>query len=82
MVCGIFIWQYGFKFVVIMVVIMVVYIVFIIWMIVWWMKFCRQVNVVDNKVLIVVVDLLINYDVVKYFNNELFEVLCYDKVLF
>lgn len=81
MVCGIFIYQFGWEFVVIMVCIMVMYIVFIIWIMVWRIKFRRQVNVVDNCVLMVVVDSLINYEVVKYFNNEKYEIGCYDWVL-
>lgn len=47
----------------------------------WRTKFRRQANAADNKAATVAVDSLINYEAVKYFNNEMFEVARYDKAL-
>lgn len=81
MVCGILTWQYGFKFAAITALTMVGYSAFTIWTTAWRTKFRRQANAADNKASTVAVDSLINYDAVKYFNNEPFEVARYDKAL-
>lgn len=47
----------------------------------WRTKFRRQANAADNRGATVAVDSLINYEAVKYFNNEKFEVARYDKAL-
>lgn len=47
----------------------------------WRTKFRRQVNQADNKAATIAVDSLINYEAVKYFNNEKFEVARYDQAL-
>lgn len=47
----------------------------------WRTKFRKQANAADNKGATVAVDSLINYEAVKYFNNEKFEVARYDKAL-
>lgn len=81
MVCGILTWQYGFKFAAITALTMAGYTAFTIWTTAWRTKFRRQANAADNKASTVTVDSLINYDAVKYFNNESFEVARYDKAL-
>ncbi|OBT76319.1 hypothetical protein VF21_03302 [Pseudogymnoascus sp. 05NY08] len=81
MVCGILTWQYGAKFAAITVVTMVAYTAFTIWTTAWRTKFRRQANAADNKASTVAVDSLINYEAVKYFNNEKYEVGRYDKAL-
>lgn len=81
MVCGILTWQYGAKFAAITVLTMVGYTAFTIWTTAWRTKFRRQANAADNKASTVAVDSLINYEAVKYFNNEKFEVARYDKAL-
>ncbi|KAF7558838.1 hypothetical protein G7046_g5308 [Stylonectria norvegica] len=81
MVCGILTWQYGAKFAAITVLTMVGYTAFTIWTTAWRTKFRRQTNAADNKASTVAVDSLINYEAVKYFNNEKFEVARYDKAL-
>lgn len=81
MVCGILSWQYGFKFAAITALTMVGYTAFTIWTTAWRTKFRRQANAADNKASTVAVDSLINYEAVKYFNNEKFEVSRYDKAL-
>lgn len=81
MVCGILTWQYGAKFAAITALTMVGYSAFTIWTTAWRTKFRRQANAADNKASTVAVDSLINYEAVKYFNNEKFEVARYDKAL-
>lgn len=81
MVCGILTWQYGAKFAAITVLTMTAYSAFTIWTTAWRTKFRRQANAADNKASTVAVDSLINYEAVKYFNNEKFEVARYDKSL-
>ncbi|KAI8718348.1 hypothetical protein NCS52_00613500 [Fusarium sp. LHS14.1] len=81
MVCGILTYNYGAKFAVLTVLTMVSYSAFTIWTTAWRTKFRRQANAADNKASTVAVDSLINYEAVKYFNNEKFEVARYDKAL-
>ncbi|KAK2059466.1 ABC transporter [Colletotrichum caudatum] len=81
MVCGILTWQYGANFAAITVLTMVAYTAFTIWTTAWRTRFRRQANAADNRASTVAVDSLINYEAVKYFNNEKFEVARYDKAL-
>ena len=81
MVCGILTYQYGAKFAAITAVIMVGYTAFTIWTTAWRTKFRRAANAADNKASTVAVDSLINYEAVKYFNNEKYEVNRYDYAL-
>lgn len=81
MVCGILTYQYGAKFAVITALTMVTYTAFTIWTTAWRTKFRRQANAADNKGSTVAVDSLINYEAVKYFNNEKYEVGRYDQAL-
>jgi ATP-binding cassette, subfamily B (MDR/TAP), member 7 len=81
MVCGILTWQYGASFAAITLATMSAYTAFTIWTTAWRTKFRRQANAADNKASTVAVDSLINYEAVKYFNNESFEVGRYDKAL-
>lgn len=81
MVCGILSWQYGVKFAAITAVTMTAYTAFTIWTTAWRTKFRRQANAADNKASTVAVDSLINYEAVKYFNNEKFEVSRYNNAL-
>ncbi|KZZ92448.1 transporter ATM1 [Moelleriella libera RCEF 2490] len=81
LVCGILTWQYGVKFAAVTAVTMAGYTAFTIWTTAWRTKFRRQANAADNKASTVAVDSLINYEAVKYFNNEKFEVARYDQAL-
>jgi ATP-binding cassette subfamily B (MDR/TAP) protein 7 len=81
MVCGILTYQYGAKFAAITAITMVGYTTFTIWTTAWRTKFRRQANAADNRASTVAVDSLINYEAVKYFNNEKFEVGRYDQAL-
>ncbi|WEW60629.1 Iron-sulfur clusters transporter atm1, mitochondrial [Emydomyces testavorans] len=81
MVCGILSYQYGPKFAAITAATMVAYSAFTITTTAWRTKFRRKANAADNQGATVAVDSLINYEAVKYFNNEQFEVARYDKAL-
>ncbi|CAK7201701.1 Iron-sulfur clusters transporter atm1, mitochondrial [Sporothrix eucalyptigena] len=81
MVCGILTYQYGYQFAAITVATMAGYTAFTILTTAWRTKFRRQANAADNKASTVAVDSLINYEAVKYFNNEAFEVARYDAAL-
>ncbi|KAI6604762.1 Iron-sulfur clusters transporter atm1, mitochondrial [Pyricularia oryzae] len=81
MVCGILTWQYGAQFAMITAVTMSAYTAFTIWTTAWRTKFRRQANAADNRASTVAVDSLINYEAVKYFNNEKYEVKRYDDAL-
>ncbi|KAI9676941.1 MAG: Iron-sulfur clusters transporter atm1, mitochondrial [Caeruleum heppii] len=81
MVCGILTYQYGAKFAAITAATMVAYTAFTIFTTSWRTKFRKRTNAADNAGATVAVDALINYEAVKYFNNEKFEVGRYDKAL-
>ncbi|KAG9946499.1 ABC transporter-like protein, partial [Aureobasidium melanogenum] len=81
LVCGILTWQYGFKFALITAATMVGYSAFTILTTSWRTKFRKAANAADNKGATVAVDSLINYETVKYFNNERYEVGRYDAAL-
>ncbi|BCS24429.1 ATP-binding cassette Fe/S cluster precursor transporter ATM1 [Aspergillus puulaauensis] len=81
LVCGILTHQYGLKFAAITATTMLAYSAFTITTTAWRTKFRKQANAADNKGATVAVDSLINYEAVKYFNNEKFEVARYDKAL-
>lgn len=81
MVCGILTYQFGWEFAAITALTMGAYTAFTIWTTAWRTKFRRQANAADNKASTVAVDSLINYEAVKYFNNEGYEIGRYDKAL-
>lgn len=81
MVCGILSYQYGPKFAIVTAVTMVAYTGFTISTTSWRTKFRKQANAADNQGATVAVDSLINYEAVKYFNNEKYEVKRYDAAL-
>jgi ATP-binding cassette subfamily B (MDR/TAP) protein 7 len=60
---------------------MVAYTAFTIFTTSWRTKFRKQANAADNRAATVAVDSLINYEAVKYFNNEKYEVARYDQAL-
>jgi len=81
MVCGILTYNYGAQFAAITGATMIAYSVFTIMTTSWRTRFRRQANAADNQGATVAVDTLINYEAVKYFNNEKFEVNRYDQAL-
>ncbi|KAL8874122.1 MAG: hypothetical protein Q9174_000492 [Haloplaca sp. 1 TL-2023] len=81
MVCGILTYQYGPKFAAITASTMFAYSAFTIITTSWRTKFRKQANAADNEGATVAVDSLINFEAVKYFNNEKYEVGRYDAAL-
>lgn len=81
LVCGILTYQFGWKFAVLTVGTMTAYSWFTIATTAWRTKFRKQANAADNKGATVAVDSLINYEAVKYFNNEAYEANRYDSAL-
>ena len=81
MVCGILAYQYGPRFAAITAATMVAYTGFTVITTSWRTKYRKQANAADNQGATVAVDSLINFEAVKYFNNEKFEVGRYDKAL-
>ncbi|KAL9014318.1 MAG: hypothetical protein Q9173_001026 [Seirophora scorigena] len=81
MVCGILTYQYGPKFAAITAVTMTAYTAFTIITTSWRTKFRKQANAADNQGATVAVDSLINFEAVKYYNNEKYEVGRYDSAL-
>jgi ATP-binding cassette subfamily B (MDR/TAP) protein 7 len=81
LVCGILTYQYGWQFALITGSTMAAYSAFTILTTSWRTKFRKQANAADNKAATVAVDSMINYEAVKYFNNEKYEVGRYDTSL-
>ncbi|KEF53722.1 iron-sulfur clusters transporter atm1, mitochondrial [Exophiala aquamarina CBS 119918] len=81
MVCGILTYHYGAQFAAITASTMIAYSAFTITTTSWRTKFRKQANAADNQGATAAVDTLLNYEAVKYFNNEKFEVDRYDKAL-
>ncbi|KAI9830236.1 MAG: Iron-sulfur clusters transporter atm1, mitochondrial [Sarea resinae] len=81
MVCGILTYQYGAKFAAITAATMVAYTAFTIFTTSWRTQFRKKANAADNKGATTAVDALINYEAVKYFNNEKHEIGRYDAAL-
>lgn len=74
---GFFSWHYC----VVVLLVVVIYVVFSIVVTEWRTKFIRAVNEHDSRSNTRAVDSLLNYETVKYFNNEHFEVAEYDREL-
>ncbi|KAF1356655.1 ABC transporter-like protein [Delphinella strobiligena] len=81
LVCGILTWQYGARFAIITAATMAAYTAFTIATTSWRTKFRKAANAADNRGATVAVDSLINYEAVKYFNNEKYEAGRYDAAL-
>ncbi|KAM0791593.1 Iron-sulfur clusters transporter atm1, mitochondrial [Microbotryomycetes sp. NB124-2] len=81
MVCGILSYKFGWDFAAVTLTTMGAYAWFTIKTTAWRTKFRRQANAADNRAATMSVDSLINYDAVKFFNNEKFEVAQYDKAM-
>jgi ATP-binding cassette subfamily B protein len=60
---------------------LVVYIAFTVWVTEWRTKFRKQMNELDSSSHTKAIDSLLNYETVKYFNNEAFEAKRYDESL-
>ncbi|VAH40442.1 unnamed protein product [Triticum turgidum subsp. durum] len=81
MVSSILAYKFGSTFAWITSVSVATYIVFTLALTQWRTKFRTAMNKADNASGAVAVDSLLNYETVKYFNNEQFEVQKYDKYL-
>lgn len=81
LVCGILTYKFGWDFAAITVLAMATYTWFTVKTTSWRTRFRREANKADNKSASVAVDSLINFEAVKHFNNEKFEVARYDKHL-
>lgn len=80
-VCGILTYNYGLQFAAVTLLTMAAYSVFTIKTTAWRTGFRRQANNADNQAASVALDSLINYESVKYFNNEAFQCAKYDESL-
>ena len=81
LVCGILTYQFGWQFAAITASTMAAYTWFTIATTAWRTKFRKAANAADNKGATVELDSLINYEAVKYFNNEAYETRRYDTAL-
>lgn len=80
-VFGYLLWHYEIWFAVIVALSLVCYIAYTILVTNWRTRYRRQVNELDAKASSRAVDSLLNYETVKYFNNEAFEASRYDNTL-
>ena len=81
LVAGILLTQYDPWFAVITVVTVVIYITLTFFITNWRMKYRHRMNAKDSEANSQAIDSLINYETVKYFNNEKFEHRRYGKTL-
>ena len=81
MVCGILTYNYGISFAAVTFATMLAYSIFTIKTTSWRTMFRRQANNADNQAASVALDSLINYESVKYFNNELYQASKYESAL-
>ncbi|KAF8170432.1 iron-sulfur clusters transporter ATM1 [Pholiota molesta] len=81
LVCGILTYKFGWDFAAITALAMVAYTWFTVRTTSWRTRFRREANKADNKAATVAVDSLINFEAVKHFNNEKYEIAQYDKHL-
>ncbi|XP_022859195.1 ABC transporter B family member 25, mitochondrial isoform X4 [Olea europaea var. sylvestris] len=81
MVSGILAYKFGAPFAWITSLSVAAYIIFTLTVTQWRTKFRKEMNKADNDANTRAIDSLINYETVKYFNNEAFEVEKYDEFL-
>ncbi|KAL3850513.1 hypothetical protein ACJIZ3_012395 [Penstemon smallii] len=81
MVSGILAYKFGAPFALITSLSMAAYIAFTLTMTQWRTKFRKEMNKADNDASTRAIDSIINYETVKYFNNETFEADKYDEFL-
>ncbi|WP_010178206.1 ABC transporter ATP-binding protein/permease [Glaciecola sp. HTCC2999] len=80
-VVGILFTNYGVTFALIILVSVVLYVFFSMKATDWRTRYVREVNQADNQTNTRAVDSLLNYETVKYFNNEAYEANLYDTNL-
>ncbi|WP_323749993.1 ABC transporter ATP-binding protein/permease [Marinobacter sp.] len=81
MVAGILLVVFNVSYVLAIMVAVVVYVVYSIQITEWRTQFVREANARDNESNSRAVDSLLNYETVKYFNNERYEAQLYDQDL-
>lgn len=81
MVVGLLFYNYGYSFALIILASVIIYVSFSVKATDWRTKFVRQVNLADNQSSSRAIDSLLNYETVKYFNNENYESNRYDHNL-
>jgi ATP-binding cassette subfamily B protein len=81
LVLGVLGWRFDAGYVWITLTALVVYIVFTVSVTEWRTRFRREMNELDSKAHSRAIDALLNYETVKYFNNEGFEARRYDEGL-
>ncbi|KAL7425175.1 Iron-sulfur clusters transporter atm1, mitochondrial [Cryptotrichosporon argae] len=81
MVCGILSYKFGWDFAAVTAGTMALYTWFTVQTTAWRTRFRKEANAADNKGATVAVDSLINYEAVKAFNNEKYEIAQYDATL-
>ncbi|KAH6913480.1 iron-sulfur clusters transporter ATM1 [Coprinopsis sp. MPI-PUGE-AT-0042] len=81
LVCGILTYKFGWDFAAVTAGALVLYTWFTVRTTSWRTQFRREANKADNKAASAAVDSLINFEAVKHFNNEKFEIKQYDKYL-
>ncbi|MBL8380426.1 MAG: ABC transporter ATP-binding protein/permease [Burkholderiales bacterium] len=79
LVLGILAWKYDAWFVIITVAALACYILWSIAVTEWRTNFRRTMNDLDSKANVRAIDSLLNYETVKYFNNEEYEARRYDQ---
>jgi len=80
-VSGILTYNYGAKFAAVTLLTMLAYSIFTIRTTAWRTGFRRKANNADNQAASVALDSLINFESVKYFNNEAYQAKKYDNAL-
>lgn len=81
MVAIIFAAAFSIWYAVITLIAVAIYVVFTIYTTEWRNKFVREANQADSSTSTRAIDSLLNYETVKYFNNEQYEANTYDKFL-
>lgn len=80
-VVGLFFFNYGWEFALIILIAVVVYVGYSIWATEWRTEYVRQAAKADSVSSTRAIDSLLNYETVKYFNNEVYEAKRYDDAL-
>ncbi|KAH9817556.1 P-loop containing nucleoside triphosphate hydrolase protein [Melampsora americana] len=80
-VCGILTYNFGWSYAGITLVTMLAYTWFTIRTTAWRLQFRKRANQADNIAASISIDSLTNYEAVKHFNNEKFEIQQYDQAL-
>ncbi len=81
LVTGIFAYLYGFSFSAVIITTIISYIIFTLAITEWRISYVRKMNETDNQATSRAVDSLLNYETVKYFNNESHELTRYGVAL-